>query len=68
MRYVDLLTEDNFEDFLPEEFTIKGPMVKINTGGAAQPGQPASPVAPGDAIAAEPGSGPGKASKPAQSN
>jgi len=26
MRYVDLLTEDNFEDFLPEEFTIKGPM------------------------------------------
>ncbi len=26
MRYVDLLIEDNFEDFLPEEFTIKGPM------------------------------------------
>ncbi len=26
MRYVDLLVEDNFEDFLPEEFTIKGPM------------------------------------------
>lgn len=52
----------------PSGVTIKGPMVKINTGGAAQPGQPASPVAPGDAIAAEPGSGPGKASKPAQSN
>ena len=26
MRYVDLLIEDNFEDFLPEEFTIKGRM------------------------------------------
>ena len=26
MRYVDLLVEDKFEDFLPEEFTIKGPM------------------------------------------
>ena len=26
MRYVDLLIEDDYEDFLPEEFTIKGPM------------------------------------------
>lgn len=26
MRYVDLLIEDNYDDFLPEEFTIKGPM------------------------------------------
>jgi hypothetical protein len=26
MRYVDLLIEDNYDDYLPEEFTIKGPM------------------------------------------
>ena len=26
MRYVDLLIEDNYDDHLPEEFTIKGPM------------------------------------------
>lgn len=26
MKYIDLLTEDNFDDFLPEEFTISGPM------------------------------------------
>ena len=25
-RYVDLLIEDNYDDHLPEEFTIKGPM------------------------------------------
>jgi len=26
MKYVDLLIEDNYDDYLPEEFTIKGPM------------------------------------------
>ena len=26
MRYVDLLIEDNYDDFLPEEFTLTGPM------------------------------------------
>lgn len=26
MKYVDLLIEDNYDDHLPEEFTIKGPM------------------------------------------
>ena len=26
MRYVDLLVEDDYEDFLPEEFTLSGPM------------------------------------------
>ena len=26
MRYVDLLVEDDYADFLPEEFTLSGPM------------------------------------------
>jgi len=26
MRYVDLLTEENFEDYLPDMFELKGPM------------------------------------------
>ena len=26
MKYVDIITEDNYDDYLPEEFTINGPM------------------------------------------
>ena len=26
MKYVDIITEDNYDDFLPEEFTLSGPM------------------------------------------
>lgn len=26
MKYVDIITEDNYDDLLPEEFTLSGPM------------------------------------------
>lgn len=26
MKYIDLITEDNYDDLLPEEFTLSGPM------------------------------------------
>ena len=26
MKYVDIITEDNYDDFLPEEFTLTGAM------------------------------------------
>jgi len=52
----------------PSGVTIKGPMVRINTGGAATPGKPAQITPPMAAKAADQGDQPGKASAPAMPN
>jgi type VI secretion system secreted protein VgrG len=52
----------------PGGVTIKGPLVRINTGGAAMPARPAVPVAPKPAAAADKGEGPGQVSAQALVN
>lgn len=52
----------------PSGVTIKGAMVRINSGGAALPASAAAPVAPLAAIAADSGDGPGQSSPPALTN
>lgn len=52
----------------PSGVTIKGPMVKINTGGAAQAGKAASPTAPAAPKSPDKGDGPGRVNKPASAN
>lgn len=52
----------------PSGVTIKGPMVRINTGGAATPAKPATITAPQAPKPADQGDKPGKASAPALPN
>jgi len=52
----------------PSGVTIKGPMVRINSGGAATPGKPAVVTAPQTPMAADQGDRAGKASAPALPN
>jgi len=52
----------------PSGVTVKGPMVRINTGGAATPGKPAQITPPAPPQAADKGDPAGKASAPAMPN
>ncbi|MEE2733693.1 MAG: type VI secretion system tip protein TssI/VgrG [Pseudomonadota bacterium] len=52
----------------PSGVTIKGPMVRINTGGAATPGRPAVITPPREPKPADQGDKPGSASAPAMPN
>ena len=52
----------------PSGVTVKGPMVRINTGGAATPGKPAQITPPAPPTAADKGDPAGKASAPAMPN
>ncbi|MEZ5511991.1 MAG: type VI secretion system tip protein VgrG [Gammaproteobacteria bacterium] len=52
----------------PSGVTIKGPLVRINSGGAAIPAQPAIPTGPAAPAAADNGEGPGQASAQALVN
>ncbi|RLU00046.1 MAG: type VI secretion system tip protein VgrG, partial [Ketobacter sp.] len=52
----------------PSGVTIKGPMVRINTGGVATPGKPAVITPPQKPKPADPGDKPGNASSPAMPN